>query len=137
MIFMLVLTKSFSHNIAIWPDAEDISTSSKWKALHVFAVIWIFSSVPEKLLSCCLIETSQSSKYCLAKDHWLFVSSFKVSAISGGMCWNMWQNAHYIKSKIAINMQIFAVDAEHSLKCWVVYIVIVMQTVELKLMQLN
>ena len=34
----------------ISPDTEDITASSNWKALHVFAVIWIFS-VLEKLQS--------------------------------------------------------------------------------------
>ena len=42
MIFKLVLTKSFSQNVAYWPDAEDSTASSNWKARHVFAVIWSF-----------------------------------------------------------------------------------------------
>ena len=42
MFFKLVLTKSFSQNVAIWPDAEDIVASNNWKTLQVFAVIWIF-----------------------------------------------------------------------------------------------
>ena len=42
MFFKLVLTKSFSQNVAIWPDAKDIVASNNWKTLQVFAVIWIF-----------------------------------------------------------------------------------------------
>ena len=67
LVFKFVLTKSFSQNVCIWPDAEDITASIGWKTLHVLSVIWILS-VLEKLRSCCLIEASQSSTYCLAKD---------------------------------------------------------------------
>ena len=45
-------------------------------------------------------------------NHWLFVSSLKVSAISDDIRWNLWQNAtnfYYIKKKLAANKQIFAV----------------------------
>ena len=55
--------------------------------MHAFALIWIFS-VPEKLQSGCLIGTSQSSKYCSAKDiskSLPFLSSVKAS---GGIRWN-------------------------------------------------
>ena len=86
-----------SKNVAIRLNAVDITASSNWKALHVFAVIWSFFSVLGKLRSWCLIETSQSSKYCLAKDisKWLticIITQIK-SVISDGIHRNSWQNA--------------------------------------------
>ena len=63
-------------------------------------MLWFefFFSVLEKLRSCCLIETSQSSKYCLAKDIskplsiCTITQTVKVSVISNGIHWNLWQN---------------------------------------------
>ena len=71
--------------------------------------------VLEKLRSCCLIETSSSSKYCLGKDICkpLFVLSLRVSAINDSIRWNLWKNAtnvYCMKRKLAINMQTFAVS---------------------------
>ena len=78
-----------------------------------------FFAVLEKIRSCCLIETNQLSKYCLAKDisksfaYWLFVSAIKVNAISYGIPWNLQQNTtdiYYIKRKVAITFQIFTIS---------------------------
>ena len=88
----------------------------------MFIVIWFFF-VLEKLQSFCLIETSQSSKYCLVKDicilnHWLFVSTLKVSAIIDGICWNLWHQF---------------VTSSH--QC--AYMCSLMQAIEMKLTELN
>ena len=65
IIFNLMLTKSFRQNVS------DLMV----KILPLLVIekpfmcyLWFdFFSVLEKLGSCCLIETSQSSKYCLTK----------------------------------------------------------------------
>ena len=43
----------------------------------------------------------------------MLVLSVKISGISDGICWNLWENVAdvcYIKKKVSINMQIFEVS---------------------------
>ena len=87
------MTKSFSQNVVIWSNSEDITSCSSSEARQkpFMCLLWIdFVFVLEKLQSCCLTETSQSSKYCLKTvlNHWLFVSSLKVPLVMvySGIC---------------------------------------------------
>ena len=91
-----------------------------------------FFSVLEKLQCCCLIETSHLSKYCLSKD---ISKPLTICIITQSKCHKWWYTlefvteCHNIKTKLAINMQIFPVtDVSDS-------IIIVMQTVQLKLIE--
>ena len=72
-------------------------------------MLWFeFFSVLEKLRSCCLIETSQSSKYCSAKDISKTLSICTITQtvkVSSGICDRMW-----LTRKLTINIQIFAVS---------------------------
>ena len=62
-IFKLVLTKSFSQNVSDLRLKILLFLIIEKLCWHLF-----FVPVLEKLQSCCLIETNQSSKYCFAKE---------------------------------------------------------------------
>ena len=92
-------------------------------------------SVLENLRSFCLIETSQSSKYWLAKG---ISKSLNICVITQSKC-RYW--CYMLEFVTECHKCLLQEEASHQhadiCSLWVVHIVIVMQTVELKLMQLN
>ena len=116
MIFKMVLTKYFSQNVSdlILKISMPLVIDNPFMCL-----LWIdfFFSILEKVQSRCLIGASQLSKYCLDK---VISKPFDICIIRQRKCHSWWNtlefvtgnvtNAYYIKRKLAISKQIFAVS---------------------------